>query len=105
MTIYHMKKLLQINPVIRINTSTGRIMQEIGELARANGWETYIAYSQGRDGVSPNAAHLIPVGNRWSVAWHGIMTRLFDRHGLASESDPTIDSRNPADSAGYHSYS
>ncbi len=80
-----MKKLLQINPVIRINTSTGRIMQEIGELARANGWETYIAYSQGRDGVSPNAAHLIPVGNRWSVAWHGIMTRLFDRHGLASE--------------------
>ena len=28
-----MKKLLQINPVIRINTSTGRIMQEIGELA------------------------------------------------------------------------
>jgi glycosyltransferase involved in cell wall biosynthesis len=85
MTIYRMKKLLQINPVIRINTSTGRIMQEIGELARANGWETYIAYSQGRDGVSPNAAHLIPVGNRWSVAWHGIMTRLFDRHGLASE--------------------
>lgn len=80
-----MKKLLQINPVIRINTSTGRIMQEIGELARANGWETYIAYSQGRDGVSPNAAHLIPVGNRWSVAWHGIMTRLFDRHGLASK--------------------
>lgn len=80
-----MKKLLQINPVIRINTSTGRIMQEIGELARANGWETYIAYSQGRDGVSPNAAHLILVGNRWSVAWHGIMTRLFDRHGLASE--------------------
>ena len=80
-----MKKLLQINPVIRINTSTGRIMQEIGELARANGWETYIAYSQGRDGISPNAAHLIPVGNRWSVAWHGIMTRLFDRHGLASE--------------------
>lgn len=80
-----MKKLLQINPVIRINTSTGRIMQEIGELARANGWETYIAYSQGRDGISPNAAHLIPVGNRWSVAWHGIMTRLFDRHGMASE--------------------
>ena len=80
-----MKKLLQINPVIRINTSTGRIMQEIGELARVNGWETYIAYSQGRDGVPPNATHLIPVGNRWSVAWHGIMTRLFDRHGMASE--------------------
>lgn len=85
MTIYHMKKLLQINPVIRINTSTGRIMQEIGELARTNDWETYIAYSKGRDGVSSNEAKLIPVGNKWSVAWHGVMTRLFDRHGLASD--------------------
>ena len=28
-----MKKLLQINPVLRVSTSTGRIMQEIGELA------------------------------------------------------------------------
>ena len=80
-----MKKLLQINPVIRINTSTGRIMQEIGELARAHGWETYIAYSKGRDGVKPNEAKLIPVGNKWSVAWHGVLTRLFDRHGLASD--------------------
>lgn len=80
-----MKKLLQINPVIRINTSTGRIMQEIGELARAHGWETYIAYSKGRDGIAPNEAKLIPVGNKWSVAWHGVMTRLFDRHGLASD--------------------
>lgn len=80
-----MKKLLQINPVIRINTSTGRIMQEIGELARAHGWETYIAYSQGRDGVKPNEAKLIPVGDKWSVAWHGVLTRLFDRHGLASD--------------------
>lgn len=80
-----MKKLLQINPVIRINTSTGRIMQEIGELARTHGWETYIAYSKGRDGVQPNDAKLIPVGNKWDVAWHGVMTRLFDRHGLASD--------------------
>ena len=80
-----MKKLLQINPVIRINTSTGRIMQEIGELARAHGWETYIAYSKGRDGVKPNEAKLIPVGNKWSVAWHGVLTRLFDRHGVASD--------------------
>ena len=27
------RKLLQINPVVRLNTSTGRIMKEIGELA------------------------------------------------------------------------
>lgn len=79
-----MKKLLQINPVLRINTSTGRIMQEIGELARQNGWESYIAYSRGRDGEMTCGSHTLPVGNKWSVAWHGAMTRLLDRHGLAS---------------------
>ncbi len=37
-----MKRLLQINPVVRVSTSTGRIMQEIGELAMQNGWESYV---------------------------------------------------------------
>ena len=78
------RRLLQINPVVRINTSTGRIMQEIGELAMAHGWESYIAYSRGRDGLKPCQSHTVPVGNRVDVAWHGLMTRLFDRHGLAS---------------------
>ena len=79
-----MKKLLQINPVIRTNTSTGRIMQEIGELAMANGWDSYIAYSGGRDGIKPCKSKLLPVGGKLSVALHGIWTRLTDRHGLAS---------------------
>lgn len=79
-----MKKLLQINPVVRVNTSTGRIMQEIGELAMQHGWDSYIAYSYGRDGVKACQSKLLPVGNKLSVAWHGVMTRLFDRHGLAS---------------------
>ena len=79
-----MKKLLQINPVLRVSTSTGRIMQEIGELAMRNGWESYIAYSRGRDGIKPCTSKLVPVGNRWSVAWHGVKTRLLDAHGLAS---------------------
>ena len=35
-----MKTLLQINPVLRVSTSTGRIMQEIGELAMRYGWES-----------------------------------------------------------------
>lgn len=77
-------KLLQINPVIRQNTSTGRIMQEIAELAIQHGWECYIAYSKGRDGMKPCKAKTVPVGNRWSTAWHGVMTRLLDRHGLTS---------------------
>lgn len=79
-----MKRLLQINPVIRTNTSTGRIMQEIGELAIANGWESYVAYSGGRDGVKPCRSKLMPVGGKLDVAFHGLWTRFTDRHGLAS---------------------
>lgn len=79
-----MKKLLQINPVLRTSTSTGRIMQEIGQLAMQNGWESYVAYSYGRDGKPECASQLVPVGNKLDVAWHAVETRLFDRHGLAS---------------------
>lgn len=79
-----MKTLLQINPVVRTSTSTGRIMQEIGDLAIQNGWDSYIAYSKGRDGIRSCTSKTIPVGNRLSVAMHGIQTRLFDRHGLGS---------------------
>lgn len=79
-----MKTLLQINPVLRVNTSTGRIMQEIGELAMQHGWRSCIAYSKGRDGIKSCKSEVIPVGNKWSTIWHGLETRLFDRHGLAS---------------------
>ncbi|MGN1215379.1 MAG: glycosyl transferase, partial [Candidatus Cryptobacteroides sp.] len=78
------KKLLQINPVLRTNTSTGRIMKEIGELAIANGWESYVAYSRGRDGLQSSTSIPVPVGDRCSVACHGLQTRLFDSHGLGS---------------------
>lgn len=59
-------------------------MQEIGELAMANGWESYVAYSGGRDGVKPCKSKLMPVGGKLDVAFHGLWTRLTDRHGLAS---------------------
>lgn len=80
-----MKKLLQINPVLRVSTSTGRIMQEIGELAMRSGWESYVAYGKGRDGLMPCKSQTLPVGGRLSTLCHGVQTRLADRHGLASQ--------------------
>lgn len=77
-------KLLQINPVLRTTTSTGRIIREIGDAAIASGWESNIAYSAGRDGKMECTSRTVPVGDRMSVAFHGLATRMFDRHGLAS---------------------
>ncbi len=79
-----MKKLLQINPVVRQNTSTGKIMRELGELAIAAGWESFIAYSRGRDGAPAHPSQLVPVGNFIDLGFHWLATRLFDAHGLVS---------------------
>lgn len=79
------RKLLQINPVVRLNTSTGRIMKEIGEMAIAAGWESYVAYSGARDGEPPHSSQLVPVGDKADLALHAAVTRLFDAHGLASK--------------------
>lgn len=80
-----MKKLLHINPVLRTSTSTGRIIQEIGAVAMEAGWDNYIAYSKGRDGVRPSQSKLLPVGSKLSIALHGLITRFFDMHGLGSK--------------------
>ena len=48
------------------------------------GWDNYIAYSKGRDGVKESQSKLIPVGSKLSVGIHGLVTRLFDMHGLGS---------------------
>ena len=74
-------KLLQINSVANIG-STGRIAEQIGQAAMAAGWESYIAY--GRE-AGQSQSHLIKIGSPFDVMWHGIATRLFDRHGLASK--------------------
>ena len=79
-----MKKLLHINPVLRTSTSTGRIIQEIGAVAMNEGWDNYIAYSKGRDGVKESQSKLVPVGSKISVGIHGLLTRFFDMHGLGS---------------------
>lgn len=76
-----MKRILQINSVAGFG-STGRIAEEIGSLAIACGWESWIAYGRGRPASRSN---LIRIGNDFDIIWHGIHSKLFDRHGLASK--------------------
>ena len=76
-----MNKLLQIN-VVANSGSTGKIAENIGKLAISQGWESYIAYGRGNP---TSASNLIPVGNKWDMYLHGIQSRLFDNHGLASK--------------------
>lgn len=75
-------KVLQINSVINYG-STGRIAEEIGVKAMNSGWESYIAY--GRND-RPSKSHKIKIGSDWDIKWHGVETRILDRHGYASKS-------------------
>ena len=76
-----MKTLLQINTIVN-SGSTGRIAEEIGQLALKNGWESYIAYGRNK---RPSKSKLIRIGTEGAIAAHGLQTRLFDNHGLASK--------------------
>jgi len=75
-----MTKLLQIN-VTANAASTGRLAEDIGDVAIANGWQSYIAY--GRD-YRPSHSQLIKIGGRLSIYSHVLVSSLFDRHGLGS---------------------
>ena len=75
-----MPKLLQIS--IEVNSgSVGRIAEQIGETAMANGWQSYITYARNH---LPSKSTTIRIGNMVDVYWHGVMTRLFDTHCLHS---------------------
>lgn len=76
-----MYTILQIN-VTANSGSHGRIAEDIGKLIIYNGWKSYIAYGRW---AQPSKSHLIRIGNKWDILFHGIQTRLFDRHGLASK--------------------
>lgn len=79
-----MKTLLQINTTVGWN-STGRIAEDLGRMAIDAGWESYIAYGRDMNGKPQSASRLIKVSNRADMMAHGVMTRLFDRHGLESK--------------------
>lgn len=75
-----MPKLLQINTTVNTG-STGRIAEDIGKIAIGRGWDSWIAYGRGNPESSSN---LIRIGNDLDMHIHGLGTRLFDNHGLAS---------------------
>lgn len=76
-----MPTLLQIN-VVNNWGSTGRIAEEIGQVAITNDWNSYIAFGRKERESQSNK---IKIGNQWDFFWHLLLTRLFDRHGLASK--------------------
>lgn len=75
-----MPTLFQIN-VTANSGSTGRIAEDIGGIAISKGWNSYIAYGRGKP---TSQSELIPIGNKWDMYVHGLESRLFDNHGLAS---------------------
>ena len=77
----NMPVLLQINVVVN-SGSTGRIVEEIGQKAISLGWDSYIAYGRNK---CPSQSNLIKIGTNWDLRFHGLQTRLFDRHGLGSK--------------------
>lgn len=73
-------KLLQINVTANWG-STGKIAEDIGKFVIEEGWESWIAYGRGNPSSKSN---IIRIGNDWDMKMHGLETRLFDNHGLAS---------------------
>lgn len=76
-----MPKLFQINTCI--TQSTGRIAQQIGEAAIAEGWDSYIAFPARVPKVE-SKSHLIHIGTKADQYVHALMTRIFDCCGFFS---------------------
>ena len=74
-------KIIQINTTVNTG-STGRIAEDIGKLILVNEHESYIAA-----GFTdrPSTSQVIRIGNAWDIKFHGLKTRLFDRHGFGSK--------------------
>jgi len=76
-----MFKIFQISS--EVNTgSVGRIAEQIGESVIKQGWDSYISF--GRDALK-SSSKIIPIGNKYSLINHVVLTRLTDRHGFGSK--------------------
>lgn len=77
-----MPTLFQINAALN-KGSTGRIAEQIGELAMRQGWEVYIAH--GARYTNPSNLKTIQVVTKAEEKQHAIKSMLFDSHGLGSK--------------------
>ena len=73
-------RLLQINSVYGYG-STGRIVKDIHKAALEKGIDSYVAYGRSQY----NDKRLIKIGSKKDLFYHGLKTRFFDQHGLASK--------------------
>lgn len=78
-----MRTLLQINSVAGYG-STGKIADQIGQLAINNGWSSHIAFGRKKGKSSSN---LWRIGSTTSVYLHGFESLMLNRHGLASRTE------------------
>ena len=72
--------------VFQINTvcgsgSTGRIAVNLARMLEEKGDRSLIAYARGQ---APQNVVSFKFGNKFSIALHGVLTRVTDRHGLYS---------------------
>lgn len=74
-----MSKLLQINVTANWG-STGKIAEQINQVAISKGWECWIAYSRH---ANPSKSKNIKIGVKRDVLWSVVETRLLDRAGLS----------------------
>ena len=74
-----MKCILQINVTANIG-STGRIVENLGDLAISHGSTSYIACRDFNDSKS----NIIEIGNKKDFYFHSLQTRLLDNHGFGS---------------------
>lgn len=77
-----MSRLLSINATLNWG-STGRIVEQISELARSKGWECYTAH--GARYTRESATRAIQISSKLDNRLHAIMSFLMGAHGLGSK--------------------
>ena len=74
--LFNDMKLLQINTSLN-TSSTGKIVNQIGDMCIKNGDESYIMYS-GRYSSSISKSITYKIGTRLDFYLHAFITRVFD---------------------------